>query len=47
MRDLVAEVQNEQKRQAEAFLLANRQGGLSQADLDNDNFARPPNLEIV
>ena len=29
------------------LLLANRQGALSQADLDSDNFHRPPNLEIV
>ena len=47
MRALVAEVQTEQKRQAEALLLANRQGGLTRAELDLDNFERPPNLEIV
>mgnify|MGYP000485560769 CR=1 FL=1 len=47
MQTLLAEVQTEQKRQAEVLLLANRQGGISQADLDADNFFRPPNLEIV
>ena len=47
MQTLLAEVQTEQKRQAEVLLLANRQGGISQADLDADNFSRPPNLEIV
>ena len=47
MRELVAEVQFEQKRQAEALLLANRKEGLSKADVDMDNFSRPPNLEIV
>ena len=47
MRELVAEVQIEQKRQADALLLANRKEGLSKADLDMDNFSRPPNLEIV
>ena len=46
MRALVAEVQTEQKRQAEALLLANR-GGLTRAELDLDNFERPANLEIV
>ena len=47
MQTLLAEVQTEQKRQAEVLLLANRQGGISQADLESDNFHRPPNLEIV
>ena len=47
MRELVAEVQIEQKRQADALLLANRKEGLSKADLDMDNFSRPPNSEIV
>ena len=47
MQALLAEVQDEQKRQAEVLLLANRQGGISQTDLDADNFSRPPNLEIV
>ena len=46
MQALLAEVQDEQKRQAEVLLLANRQGGISQTDLDADNFSRPPNLEI-
>ena len=46
MRALVAEVQTEQKRQADALLLANR-GGLTRAELDLDNFERPANLEIV
>ena len=46
MRTLVAEVQSEQKRQAEVLLLAQR-GGLTRAELDLDNFERPANLEIV
>ena len=29
------------------LLLANRQGALTHADLDSDDFSRPPNLEIV
>ena len=47
MQALLAEVQDEQKRQAEVLLLANRQGGISQPDIDSDNFSRPPNFEIV
>ena len=47
MQALLTEVQDEQKRQAEVLFLANRQGGISQTDLDADNFSRPPNLEIV
>ena len=46
MRSLVAEVQSEQKRQAEVLLLAQR-GGLTRTELDLDNFERPANLEIV
>ena len=47
MQALIAEVQQEQQRQRDVFQLANHQGGISQADLDADNFFRPPNLEIV
>ena len=47
MQALISEVQEEQKRQREVLQLANNHGGISQSDLDADNFFRPPNLEIV
>ena len=47
MQWLISEVQEEQKRQGEVLLLAGRHGKLTQADLDSDEFNRPPNLEIV
>ena len=43
----IVEIQQEQTRQAEALLLANRQGTLTWAELQSDEFDRPPNLEVV
>ena len=47
MHVLISEVQEEQKRQREVLQLANNRGGITQSDLDSDDFCRPPNLEIV
>ena len=43
----IVEIQKEQQRQAEALLLANRTGVLTWADLQSDEFDRPPNIEVV
>jgi hypothetical protein len=43
----IVEIQKEQARQAEALLLANRTGVLTWADLQSDEFDRPPNIEVV
>ena len=47
MHVLISEVQEEQKRQREVLQMANNRAGISQSDLDSDDFFRPPNLEIV
>ena len=47
MQELVSEVQQEQQRQGEVLQVAGRHGTLTQANINSDDFNRPPNLEIV
>ena len=43
----VSAIQEEQKRQAESLLLADRQGAITREEIDSDLFDRPPNIEII
>ena len=47
MQKSIVKIRKEQTRQAEALSLADRNGMLTQADLQSDEFDRPPNIEVI
>ena len=47
MQKTLLAIQEEQTRQAQALLLADKQGAITREEVNKDQFDRPPNLEII